>query len=270
MSRGLLFALTAWDWQPSVLIGVVLLVGAYLCAVGPWRTRFRTSEPVKRTQVAWFLLGAFVILFALVSPLDALGDEYLFSAHMVQHLLLTLLVPPLLLMGTPGWMLRPLLRYPVVARVARVLTMPVVAFALFNANFLAWHFPVFYEATLHSETIHIVEHLLFMATGVLNWWPILSPLPELPRLPYPGQILYLVLETVPIAALSALIVFSSAVLYPTYAAAPRLFGLSALSDQQIGGLIMWVPGGLVYWTAWSLVFFKWLGQEERVEQMRTA
>jgi putative membrane protein len=262
MSQDLVFALTAWDWQPSVLIGVALLVGAYLGAIGPWRTHFRTSRPVERAQVIWFLLGAFVILFALVSPLDDLGDEYLFSAHMVQHLLLMLVAPPMILMGTPGWMLRPLLRYPAVARTARTLTTPVMAFALFNADMLAWHFPVFYEATLRSETIHIVEHLLFIATGVLNWWPILSPLPELPRLPYPGQILYLALETVPTAALSALLVFSSTVLYPTYAAAPRLFGLSALSDQQIGGLIMWVPGGLFYLGVLTAVFNAWFGQEE--------
>jgi cytochrome c oxidase assembly factor CtaG len=270
MSQDLLLALTAWDWQPSVLIGAALLVGVYLGAIGPWRARFRTSRPVGRAQVVWFLLGAFVILFALVSPLDTLGDEYLFSAHMVQHLLLMLVAPPMLLMGTPGWMLRPFLRYPAVARTARVLTVPVMAFGLFSANFLVWHFPVFYEATLHSETVHIVEHLLFMATGVLNWWPILSPLPELPRLPYPGQILYLVLETVPTAALSALLVFSSAVLYPTYAAAPRLFGLSALSDQQIGGLIMWVPGGLIYLGALTAVFFAWFEREEHAGQKEPA
>lgn len=263
MSQGLLFALTAWNWEPSVLIGVALLVGAYLCAIGPWRTRFRSSRPVKRTQSVRFLLGAFVILFALVSPLDRMGDEYLFSAHMVQHLLMTLVAPPLLLMGTPGWLLRPLMRHPLVMRMARFLTAPLVAFVLFNANFLAWHLPALYEATLHNEAIHIVEHLLFMATGVLNWWPILGGLAELPRLPYPGQLLYLVLETLPGAGLSALIVFSSSVLYPTYAAAPRLFGLSAITDQQIGGLIMWVPGGMVYLIALSVVFFAWLSHEER-------
>jgi putative membrane protein len=258
--------LADWSWEPSVLIGVALLVGAYLCALGPLRRRFKSSRPVKRSQAAWFLAGMAVILFALVSPLDEIGDNYLFSAHMIQHILLALVAPPLLLMGTPGWLLRPLLGYPVVARVARVLTAPPVAFILFNAVFIAWHLPALYEATLENETIHILEHLLFMATGVLNWWPILSPLPELPRLPPPAQLLYLFLEEVPSTLLSSLITFSPTVLYPTYAAAPPIFGIDALSDQQIAGLIMWLPGGLIYLTALTSVFFAWMGREERVRQ----
>jgi putative membrane protein len=259
-------ALTAWNWDPSIWIGTGLFAGAYLCAVGPLRRRFRSSEPVARAQVIWFLTGAAVIFFALASPLDDLGDEYLFSAHMVQHVLLTLIAPPLLLLGTPGWLLRPLLRYPPAARAARLLTMPLIGFASFNAVFIIWHLPVLYEATLHSESVHIFEHLLFMATGVLNWWSVLSPLPELPRLSLPAQILYLFLDGLPMTALGALIVFSPAVLYPTYAAAPRITDLSALADQQVAGLIMWMPGGMIYLAALSIVFFNWLGREERAEQ----
>jgi cytochrome c oxidase assembly factor CtaG len=258
--------LADWNWEPSIWIGVALLIGAYLCAIGPLRSRFGASEPVSRAGVAWFLLGAGVILFALVSPLDDLGDEYLFSAHMAQHLLLTLVAPPLLLMGTPGWTLRPILRYRIVTKVARVLTTPLVSFIVFNAVFLTWHLPALYEATLQNESVHILEHLLFMATGVLNWWPILSPLPELPRLSPPGQILYLFLEAVPATVLSALIVFAPTVLYPTYAAAPRVLGLDALADQQIAGLVMWTPGGLIYLGALTAVFFAWFGREERTEQ----
>ncbi len=230
------------------------------------RSRFNASRPVPRTRAAWFLLGAWIILLALVSPLDGLSDEYLFSAHMVQHLLLTLVAPPLLLMGTPGWMLRPVLRYRIVAQVARVLTTPLVSFTVFNAVFLTWHLPALYEATLHNESIHILEHLLFMATGVLNWWPILSPLPELPRLSSPGQILYLFLEAVPETVLGALIVLAPTVLYPTYAAAPRLLGLDVLADQQIAGLVMWTLGGMIYLGTLAAVFFAWFGREERAEQ----
>lgn len=252
------------------MIGVALLVGAYLIILGPMRLRFRSSERAKATQVAWFFLGALVILLALVSPLDEVGDHYLFSAHMVQHLLLTLIAPPLLLLGAPGWALRPLLRRLQVVLVAQVLTMPLVTFALFNSVFLLWHAPAFYEAALHDERVHIVEHICFMATGVLNWWPILSPLPELPRLSYPAQILYLFLETLPMTVLSALLVFAPAVLYPTYAAAPRLFGLSAMADQQLSGLIMWMPGGMIYLIALSLIFLTWLRREERTVQNQLA
>jgi len=259
-----------WNWQPTVLIGVALLAGGYLSAIGPWRRRFGASAPVSRGQVISFLLGALIILLALVSPLDELGDEYLFSAHMTQHLLLTLVAPPLLLLGTPGWLLRPLLRRRSAARAGRVLTKQVVAFVLFNGVFLAWHLPTFYEATLQSESIHVVEHLMFIATAVLNWWPILSPLPELPRLSYPAQILYLFLEALPATVLGALLVFAPAPLIPTYATAPRLFGLDVMTDQQVSGLIMWMPGGMIYLIALAVVFFKWLGREEGEAQSRLA
>ena len=259
-----------WSWEPSIWIGIALLVGAYLCAIGPLRTRFSSSEPVPRTQAAWFLLGAGVLLLALVSPLDELSDRYFFSAHMLQHLLLSLVAPPLLLLGTPGWILRPLLRRPRLAQVMRILTTPWVAFASFNIVFLAWHLPILYEATLHNESIHILEHLLFIATGVLNWWPILSPLPELPRLSPAGQLLYLFLEAVPGMVLGALIVFAPNVLYPTYADALRPLGLDPMADQQIAGQVMWMLGGFIYLAALAAVFFAWLGREERAEQKGSA
>ena len=262
--------LSTWNWEPSVLLGIALIVGAYLAAAGPFRVRFGSSSKVERAQAIWFLLGAFVILFALVSPLDELDDRYLFGADMTQHLLLTLVAPPLMLIGTPGWMLRPLLRKPVILRAARFLTNPLIAFALFNVDFAIWHLPTFYEATLENETIHIVEHLLFIATAFLNWWPILSPLPELPRLPPPAQILYLFLEALPSTFLGAFLVFAPAPLIPTYAAAPNLFGIGPMDDQLFSGLIMWMPGGMTWLLALTIVFFQWLDREERAERKQTA
>ncbi|MDE3089278.1 MAG: cytochrome c oxidase assembly protein [Chloroflexota bacterium] len=262
--------LTDWNWEPSILLGLALLVGAYLGAIGPWRARFQSSEKTERAQITFFLLGAFTLFIALVSPLDEWSDHYLFSAHMVQHILLTLIAPPLLLIGTPGWMLRPLLRFPAVARVARTLTLPVVAFALFNLDFAIWHLPAFYEATLENNTLHIVEHLLFMATGVLNWWPLLGSLKELPRLPAPAQILYLFLEAVPATILGAVFVFAPSPLYPTYVNAPRVFGISAADDQILSGLIMAMPGAMIYLGALSVVFFVWLDREEHAERNQAA
>ncbi len=255
----------AWNWDPSLLIGLTLLGGVYCAAAGPWRARFADAHPVTRAQATWFLLGVFTLFIALVSPLDEWGDRYLFSAHMTQHLLLTLVAPPFLLLGTPGWMLRPFLRVPLIARGAHGLTLPLVAFALFNGDFLLWHLPAFYEATLQNPTIHIVEHLLFMATGILNWWVILSPLPELPAMPAPAQILYLFLSAVPATILGAMLVLAPTVIYPTYAAAPRVFGVGALDDQVVSGLIMAMPGGMVYLLALSLVFFAWMAREERAD-----
>jgi putative membrane protein len=253
-----------------VLLGITLLVGAYLAAIGPFRPRFRNADHVERVRVFAFLLGAFVMLFALVSPLDEIGDRYLFSVHMTQHLLLTLVAPPLMLIGTPGWMPRPLLRDPVIWRAARFFTNPFVAFALFNINFLVWHLPPFYEATLQNDTIHILEHLLFIGTAFLNWWPILSPLPELPRLPAPAQILYLFAQALPATILGAFIVFAPIPLYPTYAAAPNIFGIDPMNDQQFSGLIMWMPGGMVYLLALSIVWFLWIDREEHAERKPAA
>ncbi len=259
-----------WNWQPSLWLGLVVLTGGYLGAVNVWRQRFRQPAPVSRGQKAWFLSAAGVLFFALVSPLDALSDQYLFSAHMLQHLLLSLVAPPMLLLGTPGWLLRPLLRLPGVERGLRFLTHPLVAFSVFNLSFAAWHLPVLYEATLQNEAIHIFEHLLFMGTGILNWWPILSPLPELPRLSYPAQIAYLFAEGIPATLLGALIVFSPDILYPTYASAARVINLTPAQDQAAAGLIMWMPGGMIYLLALSLVFRAWYNREQAAGQTKLA
>ncbi|MBI4790846.1 MAG: cytochrome c oxidase assembly protein [Chloroflexi bacterium] len=266
MEENLEHVLTEWSMEPSIWLGIALLVGVYLLATGPWRSRVKGSEPVPRARRVSFVAGAFVMLIALASPLDHISDHYLFSAHMVQHLLLTLVAPPLMLIGTPGWMLRPFLRFKLVASIARLLTRPIVAFALFNIVFSVWHAPALYQSALESEPIHIFEHLLFISTAFLNWWAILSPLAELPRLPYPGQILYLFLDAVPSTVLGAILVFASDVLYPTYASAPRIFGISALEDQIYSGLIMAMPGGMAYLLALSIVFFRWMGQEDSTER----
>ncbi len=247
MSEQALQLLTEWNWDPSILIGTTLFVGAYLGALVPFRSRFRDSgKKASLVQVFWFLLGTLIIFVALVSPLDAIGDEYLFTAHMVQHALLMFFAPPLLLLGMPGWMLRPLLRDLTIRRIAQFFTMAPVAFVLFNANMVAWHLPVLYEATLENESIHILEHLSFIVTAAINWMPILSPLPELPRLSTPAQILYLILNLIPSAVLGWFFVSATTVFYPTYAVAPRVFGISGVDDQFIGGYMMAMPGALAY------------------------
>ena len=262
MSEKALQLLTEWNWDPSILIGTALFIGAYLGALIPLRSRFRDPEKTN-LQVLWFLLGGAVIFVALVSPLDAIGDGYLFTAHMVQHALLMFIAPPLLLLGTPGWMLRPVLRDPTVRRIARFFTMAPVALVLFNANMVAWHLPVLYEATLENETIHIIEHLSFIATAVVNWMPILSPLPELPRLSLSAQILYLVLDLIPSAVLGWFFISATTVFYPTYAAAPRVFGVSGVDDQFIGGYMMAMPGTLAYLGAAALLLRQRYDRSER-------
>jgi putative membrane protein len=255
--------LTEWSWEPSILIGTALFVAAYLGALVSFGVRSRDSEKINPAQVFWFLLGTFIIFIALVSPLDAIGDGYLFTAHMVQHALLMFCAPPLLLLGTPGWMLRPLLRDPVVARIARFVTRAPVAFVLFNANMAIWHLPPLYEATLENETVHIIEHLSFIATALLNWMPILSPLPELPRLSEWGRILYLVANLIPSAILGWFFVTATTAIYPTYAAAPRVFGVSGVDDQFIGGYMMSMPATAVYLGAAAIILRQWANRNPK-------
>ena len=266
---GLTFWLTAWNWEPSIVIGTALLVGLYLYGIGPLRRKYHLADEVKRGQVVAFLLGIGIIFLALVSPLDELGDSYLFSAHMVQHLFITIVGPPLLLIGTPGWLLRPLWRNRTVFLIARVFTFPALAFFLYNADFWLWHAPPLYNATLENQGIHILEHVTFIVFGVLYWWPILSPSEELPRLSLGGQVLYIFLAGMPTVALGAGLTFLPP-LYAPYLAAPRIWGLSAAVDQQLGGLIMWIPGNIFYIVIISILFIRWMQKQDAKQQASEA
>src|SRR5260370_17453679 len=199
---GLNFWLTQGSWDSTIVIGAALIVGLYVYAVGTLRKR-HNFEPAGKGQVFAFMLGVGLMLLAIVSPLDELGDSYLFSAHMVQHLFLTIVGPPLLLIGTPEWFVRPIVRNKALFAIARFFTYPAVAFVLFNADFFIWHAPALYNATLENQNIHIFEHLTFIIFGLLYWWPIFSPSKDLPRLSIGGQILYLFLRGMPLVFLGA-------------------------------------------------------------------
>jgi len=251
------FDWTVWNVDPVVVTGLAVLGAAY--AAGTlWRRRLNPAARVSPARVASFA-GALVVVFgALTGPLHDLSDYYLFSAHMVQHLLLAFAMPPLLLYGTPGWLLRPLLRDPLVLRGGRVLTRPAAAFGIFNLVLVAWHLPPLYNLAMEVHPIHIVQHLMIMAAAVLLWWPILSPVSEIPRAPYPVQLFYLFVVGLPMVVVSIFITMADRVLYDYYAAAPRVWeALTPHADQHLGGLIMWIPGGLVFLIAISVVFFRW-------------
>lgn len=259
------FSWMNWEMHPSTLIGCALLAGVYLAGVGPLRRRYGWAEQVSRWYVVSFLSGVAILFLSLNGPLHDLSDNYLLSAHMVQHMLLMLIMPVLLLIGTPAWLVRPLLEVRGVMTLARFLTHPGTAFTLYNVVFIGWHFPAAYNLALTDHGVHIVQHLMFMAVSVIMWWPVVNPVPELARLNSPLQLLYLFAFGIPMSVVSAFITMSESVVYPWYHEAPRVFALSALEDQQLGGLIMWVPGMLVYWGAVSVVFLRWSAREEKEE-----
>ena len=256
---------TSWTIHWSTVIGLTALGGLYRW--GARRAQARAAAagldvPALRIgQRVAFFSGLLVIFASLNGPLHDLSDYYLFSAHMVQHLLLSLAVPPLLLVGTPGWLLRPLLEHRVIGSIARAITHPIRCFVIFNVVIAAWHLPPLYNTAMAHHSVHIVQHLTFMAASVLMWWPFLSPLPELPRLAYPGQMLYCFLMVIPMSIVAIYIAMADHVLYPAYSVAPRVWDITPLSDQQIGGLIMWVPGGLLFYVVMTFVFFKWAGRD---------
>jgi putative membrane protein len=245
---------------------VVLAVGAVALAYAIAWTRGPRRGPGGPVR---FFTALLAVLVALNGPLHDLSDYYLFSAHMVQHLLLTLVVPPLLLAGTPDWMmdalLRPLRRRRGVGALLAATTRPVPALVLYSVALIGWHLPGPYGAALERHGLHVVEHLALLATALLAWWPVLSPSRLLPRLHYGAQILYLFALGIPMTAVAAMITGAETPLYAFYAAAPRLVALTALEDQRLGGLIMWVPAGLIPVMAFTVVFFRWVAAEERDE-----
>ena len=162
-------------------------------------------------------------------------------------------------------MLRPALAYPVVARVAKRITTGAAAFAIFNVVLIAWHLPPLYNLAMANHDVHIVQHLTFLATSVLMWWPLLSRMPELPPLSRPLQILYVCLLMIPMSVVGMIVTYADSVLYPAYEAAPRMWGLSPMEDQLIGGLIMWIPGSFIYIALLTVVFFKWAREAEEDE-----
>ncbi|MBI4497010.1 MAG: cytochrome c oxidase assembly protein [Chloroflexi bacterium] len=251
-----------WYLDPMVLLSLLAVMGAYLLGVGPLRQRYGWAERVGRGRVLSFALGMLALAAALISPLHEVGERFLFTAHIIQYELLTLVAAPLLLVGTPGWLLRPLLRLPGALPAARALTHPVTCYGLFGLVFALWHVPLFFAALLEQPVLHAAAYVVLILSAVLTWWPIFSPLPECPRLPSVGQMVYLLAQMFPCSAIGIVVSLSDEVLFAPYAAAPRLWGLSALADQQIGGVIMWGGGNLFWMVAAVIVFFIWADRQE--------
>lgn len=247
----------------SVVVGLIVLVGLYTLAIGRYRTSFPGSTRVPSARRVAFGLSVLVLAGALATPLDTLADEYLFTAHMVQHLLLTLIAAPLLLLGTPDWLFSEIVDALHARGFVRWARHPLIAFFGFNVIFGLAHIPAFYELTLAIEPLHALEHVVFLATAMLMWMPVVSPAPDVvaPYAPL-GQVLYLFLQTVPASLLGALLSIAGTPSYPTYILAPRIINLSPLEDQQIGALIMWVGTGVFFLIASGIVFFAWASREE--------
>ena len=257
----------SWSPDPAVLLGLGLLGAAYGCGARRlWRGGRRA---VSGRQAAAFAAGLAVVALALLSPLDGVAAA-LFAAHMAQHMLLIMVAAPLLVLGAPGlpllvalaprWRRRlaRLRRRGDVAAGRRLLRHPAVAWGLHVGALWAWHLPVPFQAALASPPVHAAEHASFLGTAVLFWWVVLSPRARRPAAAPGGAVLYLFAAALQGSALGALLTLAPAPLYPLQAAAAASWGLAPLTDQQLAGLVMWIPADLVYLGTAGTLFMRWL------------
>lgn len=248
---------THWHNEPLLIGTLAAVAWAYALAVGPWRFRLAPGTPFPRGAVWRFALGLVVFYGAVGSPLDQIGERFLLSAHMLQHMVIIYVVAPLVLAGTPVWLVDVIVGARGVRLVARLLTRPVVTAGLFACVLSFWHAPAAYDYALRARLVHVAQHLSFFAVAVLYWWPLLSRSRVLPRLPAGAQILYLVGSGALQMPLIAFFVFSRTVLYPTYEFAPRLLDLTPRDDQILGGALMGVGGMFITLGLITVAFFRW-------------
>jgi len=251
-----------WALHPEAILLCLALEAAYLYAITELRPRISDAARVRGSQQTLFHLGVLVLFIAGGTPIHDLGEDYLLSAHMFQHLLLTLVAPPLLLAGTPAWVWQALLRLPRVMPVARLLVLPLVAFSLFNAVQVLTHLPPTVDLALRVGAFHFFVHAVLVVSGLIMWWPVISSVPELPRLSYPLQMGYLFVQSLLPAVLASFVTFSDGVVYQAYEEAPRIWGISAVDDQRIAGGLMKLLGSLILWSFIAVAFFKWYQREE--------
>ncbi|MDP9330080.1 MAG: cytochrome c oxidase assembly protein [Actinomycetota bacterium] len=253
--------LSAWHAHPDVWLLFGSIVAAYFIACG--RHLRETGEPTAARTKRFFVLGVAVLWVGADWPIHDLAERYLYSIHMVQHILFTLIAAPILIAGMPPWLLRRILKPHAVRSVFRFCTRPLVALILFNSVLLFTHWPAIVTASVHSEWLHFGLHALLTTSALVMWWPVMSPLPELPALAAPGQMIYLFLQSLAPTIPASFLTFGDHPLYPVYATFPRIWGIAPLTDQLVAGLIMKLIGGAILWGFIASVFFRWHAQEER-------
>ncbi len=277
--------LAYWDSAPYIVIPLLLAASVYL--VGRWRLgrRSRYAPPRKSRDFLYFA-GLVALVLALLSPIDVYAGD-LFFMHMIQHLLLMMIAPPLIQLADP--MSRIMWAFPrgvrrriggtlnnagVLRLAIQGVTAPVIAWLVFVFTIWVWHTPATYNAALSSEGIHLLEHLTMFGAALIFWWPVIGPAPVRSHMPHPLRFLYLFLALFQNIILGAILTFAQAPVYAYYDGTPAHWGITIAQDQQLGGVLMWIPGTMMYFTALALLFFIWLEQEERrtkqLQQMEEA
>ena len=267
--------LLAWNSNPLPSLGIFLAAYLYINGLNRWN---HPSHPVSKWQRISFFSGLIIIFLALQSPIDPLA-EHQFSIHQVQHLLLRMLGPLLvlsgapltpMLRGTPLWVLqgiiKPIVRASISHKVYGFITNPVLTTIVFIATIYLWQVPEAHDMAVRSDLIHSGMHMTMLLSGFLFWWLVIDPKPHRSRLHFGLRILYLGLIVIPNTILGAAITFNSNLLYESYQEFPQPLGLSPIMDQQLGGLILWVFGDMMSILAAGIVMILWYKKEQAQEQ----
>ncbi len=263
-----------WHNEPYLVGGLVLAGWLWAILAGPLRSGLTlraglpAETPFPRGHAWRFYSALFIFYLAVGSPLDQIGERFLFSAHMLQHQLLVYPAAILFLLGLPSWMAdavfnraaRPqgIANPPGASPVLRFLFNPVVCGIIYTLVISLWHRPDLYDLALRNKTVHVLEHLTFFAAALLYWWPMLSPSRVLPPISYGAQMLYFLGVLIAMTPLFAYITFSQDILYPTYEYAPRIIAdFSPADDQLLAGVSMKLVGMFVALAAVGVSFFRW-------------
>ncbi len=251
-------AKVTWPFDPSVYVGLVVLFFGHA-----WLAR--GAADAERKHTVYFLAGLFTVWLALETPIDTISDYYLDSVHMLQHVLLAFVAPPLMLLGLSAAMAGSLLRVPGL----RAITEPIPAQLIAAVVMIAWHIPTLYDATLANESLHILEHVMFIGSGLVLYWPIVQATSAHARweMSAGAKLVYMLLATLPQDGVALVLIFSRVPFYDFYTHAPRLLeGFTALIDQTIAGAVLMIFGKVTLGIAAGVVFFRWFGAEHRADR----
>jgi len=261
-----------WSIDPIGIVGPLLFSYLYFNGLSRWRS---PSHPVRLWQRISFVLGQLTVFAALVSPIDALSDQ-LFLMHQIQHLMLRVIGPVLILLGAPltpvlrglpdGFLydyVRPITGNQRVRRAYAFITNPLLALSLFIGTLWVWQIQELQNLVVRNTLAHLLMHFTMFASAMLYWWLVIDPAPHRSRIHYGLRVLYVAITIIPNTALGALVVFSSVVLYSAYGETGHSFNLSALDDQLIGGLILWLPMEMMSVLIAGVVFIMWFMNEEK-------
>jgi putative membrane protein len=254
-----------WEPHPDVWLLVALLAAGYAIAVtrlGP-RWAVPGERSVTRLQVTCFSLGVLALWVASDWPIHDVAEQSLYTAHMIQHLVFSMVAAPLLLLGTPAWLMRGILRPLRLLHSVQFLARFLPALIVFNVVIVLTHWPAFVDLSLRSGLVHFLAHALILLSSLIIWLPVVSPLPEVPRLTPAPRMIFLFLQSVVPTVPASFLTFGNRPLYHYYESVPQLFGLTALEDQRMAGLVMKLGAGLLLWLIIAVIFFRWAAEEER-------